>query len=54
MNDEMTTSERRWHVDELKFTEKKKFTNEKSFIDDNEIVNETQVQRIWHAFNAIM
>ena len=54
MNDEMTTSERRWHVDELKFTEKKKFTDKQSFINDNEIVNKTLMKRIWHALNTIM
>ena len=54
MNDKMTTNEQRWHVDELKFSEKKKFTDEEFFINDNEIVNETSVKRIWHALNAIM
>ena len=54
MNDEMTTNKRKWHIDELKFTEKKKFTDEKFFINDNEVVNETLIKRIWHAFNAIM
>ena len=47
-------NKRRWHVDELKFTDKKKFTDEKFFINDNEVVNKTSVQRIWHAFNMIM
>ena len=54
INNEMITSERKWHVDELKFTEKKKFTDEKSFFNDNEVVNETSVKRIWHVLNAIM
>ena len=47
-------NERKWHVDKLKFTEKKKFTDEKFFISDDEIVNKTSVKRIWHAFDAIM
>ena len=54
MNDEITTSERKWHVDELKFTKEKKFTDKKFFINDNEVVNETLIKRIWHVLNATM
>ena len=47
-------NEQRWHVDELKFTEKKKFTDKKFFINDNKVINKTLMKRIWHVFNAIM
>ena len=54
MNDEITTKERKWHVDELRFTEKKKLINKKSFISNNEIADKTLIKHIWHVFNAIM
>ena len=41
----MTINERKWHVDELKFTGKK-LTNEEFFISDDKVVNETLMKRI--------